>query len=82
MHHSVNREDFPDKAQRNMIVFQKNAETLVNAHKRLLCCVTAAWSCLSGNIVFYWIGAFFLCLDIYRHHINVLLSLSLLFIAD
>lgn len=30
-----------------MIVFQKNAETLVNAHKRLLCRVTAAWSCWS-----------------------------------
>ncbi len=44
-HHSVKREDFPDKAQRNMIVFQKNAETLVNAHKRMLCYVTAARSC-------------------------------------
>lgn len=39
---------------------------------------------ISGNIEFYWFGAFLLCLDIYRHHINVLLSLSLslLFIAD
>ncbi len=44
-------------------------------------CDSSSIVLISGNIVFYWFVCF-LCLDIYRHHINVFsLSLSLSLIS-